>query len=388
MGNVSKVVYGDETLIDLTSDTVAADNLLAGATAHDAAGNAIVGTASIDDAIAEHNTSTTAHSDIREAIDGKLSQSDLQTGIDTALAQAKSSGNFDGGSCVVVTTNYFYDQSALNTYAKAGYTGSWKASDLNGVKAGDTVLFWLGNSSKGNGSCYVVAKCNSVSGVWVNATSFGLLDKGDTGASGATPVRGTDYWTEADKSEIVEDTKSAIDLSAYAKAADVEAVQTGLSTHTANADIHVTAEEKAAWNGKADGTHASQHEIGGYDEVNDLNIDKYNEKVGAVTDLVIDFDVAPVLSLTVSANTTFSSVIATIPSGYSRSGILLLQVDANVSITFPSNVLWTGSDMDIVTGTVYEIVFRKYPRDGKWIASCSASYIASSAKIVSAPTVE
>ena len=27
-------------------------------------------------------------------------------------------------------------------------------------------------------------------------------DKGDSGADGYTPVRGTDYWTEADKAEI------------------------------------------------------------------------------------------------------------------------------------------------------------------------------------------
>ena len=32
-------------------------------------------------------------------------------------------------------------------------------------------------------------------------------DKGDTGADGYTPVRGTDYWTEADKAEIVDELK-------------------------------------------------------------------------------------------------------------------------------------------------------------------------------------
>lgn len=38
-------------------------------------------------------------------------------------------------------------------------------------------------------------------------------DKGDTGAAGAdgyTPVRGTDYWTEADKAEIVDDVLAAL----------------------------------------------------------------------------------------------------------------------------------------------------------------------------------
>ena len=41
---VSKVVYGDSTLIDLTSDTVTAETLLAGATAHRADGELIPGT--------------------------------------------------------------------------------------------------------------------------------------------------------------------------------------------------------------------------------------------------------------------------------------------------------------------------------------------------------
>lgn len=40
---VSKVTYAAKVLIDLTSDTVSAANLKAGATAHDAAGNAVTG---------------------------------------------------------------------------------------------------------------------------------------------------------------------------------------------------------------------------------------------------------------------------------------------------------------------------------------------------------
>lgn len=42
---VSKVIYGDQTLIDLTNDTVAAENLLEGFTAHGADGVQILGTA-------------------------------------------------------------------------------------------------------------------------------------------------------------------------------------------------------------------------------------------------------------------------------------------------------------------------------------------------------
>ena len=45
--SVNKVTYDGKTLIDLTGDTVTADTLLAGATAHNAAGQAITGAAVI-----------------------------------------------------------------------------------------------------------------------------------------------------------------------------------------------------------------------------------------------------------------------------------------------------------------------------------------------------
>lgn len=44
---ISKVVYGKTTLLDLTADTVSADKLAAGVTAHDKAGNAVTGTAAV-----------------------------------------------------------------------------------------------------------------------------------------------------------------------------------------------------------------------------------------------------------------------------------------------------------------------------------------------------
>lgn len=40
---VNKVVYGTSVLVDLTSDTVTADKMLAGYTAHDKSGNQITG---------------------------------------------------------------------------------------------------------------------------------------------------------------------------------------------------------------------------------------------------------------------------------------------------------------------------------------------------------
>lgn len=42
---INKVQYGNTTLIDLTSDTVTADKLMQGYTAHDRTGQIITGTA-------------------------------------------------------------------------------------------------------------------------------------------------------------------------------------------------------------------------------------------------------------------------------------------------------------------------------------------------------
>lgn len=48
MSKVNKVVYGNETLIDLTADTVTADKLAKGYTAHDKSGEIITGTNTYD----------------------------------------------------------------------------------------------------------------------------------------------------------------------------------------------------------------------------------------------------------------------------------------------------------------------------------------------------
>ena len=45
---INKIVYGDQTLIDLTSDTVEASTLLVGTTAHDKSGAIINGSCSFD----------------------------------------------------------------------------------------------------------------------------------------------------------------------------------------------------------------------------------------------------------------------------------------------------------------------------------------------------
>lgn len=63
---ISKVVYGGDTLIDLTADTIKADKLLKGYTAHGADGEPITGTCTFD-ADTQDATATDA-----EIISGKI----------------------------------------------------------------------------------------------------------------------------------------------------------------------------------------------------------------------------------------------------------------------------------------------------------------------------
>ena len=46
--NISKVIYGDTVLIDLTADTVTADKILTNFTAHDKSGAVISGECTFD----------------------------------------------------------------------------------------------------------------------------------------------------------------------------------------------------------------------------------------------------------------------------------------------------------------------------------------------------
>ena len=62
---VNKVVYGNRTLIDLTSDTVTKDKILSGFTAHDKSGSIITGTCDFD------INSTDATVAVAEILDGK-----------------------------------------------------------------------------------------------------------------------------------------------------------------------------------------------------------------------------------------------------------------------------------------------------------------------------
>jgi hypothetical protein len=116
----------------------------------------------VNNLISVHNTATDSHNDIREAINGKLNTSELSNAINTALAQAKESGEFDGAD------------------GEDGISVTVKSVSESAADGGSNVVTFSDGEKL-------------------------TVKNGKTGADGYTPVKGTDYFTEADKEEFLSD---------------------------------------------------------------------------------------------------------------------------------------------------------------------------------------
>lgn len=91
---VNKVEYYGETLIDTTGTTVSEDTLMEGETAINAAGEQIIGKLRAVEYKAQNPTAE-EKAQARENIDA-LGTEELEDAVNTALTQAKESGEFDG----------------------------------------------------------------------------------------------------------------------------------------------------------------------------------------------------------------------------------------------------------------------------------------------------
>lgn len=77
---------------------------------------------------------------------------------------------------IILATSYEYSQSAIDTYSKAGYTGTWTTSTpLSNITVGETVLLQLYNTTKCDNDL-IIATVKSINSSSVNATSVGGLD--------------------------------------------------------------------------------------------------------------------------------------------------------------------------------------------------------------------
>lgn len=148
--NVNKVVYNGNTLVDLTSDTVAADNLASGVTAHAANGTPIVGLlpkVEIDSVLSSISTNPVQNKVINSALANKMSVDAITTGF--ALMGATSSIQWRQGSQAagsINATNYTGTSAKAaadgsgntisTTYAKLASENTWSAlQTFNSFKA-------------------------------------------------------------------------------------------------------------------------------------------------------------------------------------------------------------------------------------------------------------
>ena len=146
---------------------------------------------------------------------GAVAQTDLQAATDAALAQAKASGEFDG---------------ATGPQGPAGAPGKDGNAGADGVTPhiGDNGNWYIsstdtGKPSRGAAGAKGSDGANGKDGAQGEKGDTGPAGpqgpagapgpqgpKGETGTDGKTPVKGTDYWTAADKQEIVNSVIAAL----------------------------------------------------------------------------------------------------------------------------------------------------------------------------------
>ena len=134
---INKVIYGGNTLIDLTSDTVSASDLLSGKTAHDKSGAIITGTCTYDSDTSDDTATaseilsgSTAHARGTQ-LTGSMTNNGSITGSITTKAQQYTipAGYHDGGGKVSISST---EQSKIIA---------------SNIKSGITILGITGNYS-------------------------------------------------------------------------------------------------------------------------------------------------------------------------------------------------------------------------------------------------
>ena len=138
--NISKVVYGGKTLIDLTADTVTADKILSTYTAHDKSGAPIVGTCTFN---ADTSDATAAGAEILSGktayvngvkITGEMKNNGAVNGVISRKADSYTVpiGYHDGAGKVAISTTEQAKIIATNIRAGVsilGVTGTMSGTE-------------------------------------------------------------------------------------------------------------------------------------------------------------------------------------------------------------------------------------------------------------------
>lgn len=148
---INKIVYGQETLLDLTDDTVTADKILSGYVAHDNAGNQIVGTAAIQ---LGHVTTLEEFEEVYDSEDGfLLSYDNATTGtqyitntvtvnkgifVETSVQSGASRWYFE---LVSGYTNRFYVYTLINDEKEYMYNNTASNANFMGLSTTSKAAF-------------------------------------------------------------------------------------------------------------------------------------------------------------------------------------------------------------------------------------------------------
>ena len=227
---VNKVEYGDTVLLDLTGDTVSADTLLKGASAHNASGEVIDGAVDLNNYYTKDETAGYVNQEI-----GKLDFSNFATKADIP----DTSG--------LATETYVSSSIAAAQPDLSGYAKTSDIPDVSGLatsKYVDDEVAEVVKVAAGKTASYVFETVGELDAWLGDSANTAKLNKGDVFLIKAVNV--PDYWWDGSGKSILETTK--VDLAPYAKTEEIP----GIKVYDAyNADHAVYAEDADTCSGYA-----------------------------------------------------------------------------------------------------------------------------------------
>ena len=179
---VSKVIYGNQTLIDLTADSVVANALLNGYTAHGADGNAVVGNCTFD----------------ADTSDANATSSTILIGSNAYVNGTKVEGQMPNRGAVTGYISTVNEEFTIN----AGYhDGSGKVS-INSVEQNKIIPE---NIKEGVSILGVTGNCSPASGINAQSKTIDVYTTNQT----ILPDAGYDYLSQVNVNAIYYDESPA-----------------------------------------------------------------------------------------------------------------------------------------------------------------------------------
>ena len=232
---INRVEYGDTVLMDISGDSVNSNNLLVGATAHDASGEPVDGAVDLNNYYTKNETEGYVNQQIgAQDFSNFATKADIPSTaglateqfVNAAVDAAKPdlSGYALKGDIPSLagyaTEQYVKDnQPDLTDYAKKGDIPS--TSGLASTKYVDDEVAEVVKVASGKTASYVFDTVAALDSWLAVAANTANLNKGDVFLIKAVNV--PDYWWDGSGKSILETTK--VDLSGYALTANVPGIK-------------------------------------------------------------------------------------------------------------------------------------------------------------------